>query len=70
MDLVVKNKQITDISTELLPLLMKCQYLPGLAKREGIDKLISSVNQDYLKDAMALSTSHRIKAGANLEIKW
>ncbi|KAJ3288962.1 hypothetical protein HK104_007836 [Borealophlyctis nickersoniae] len=56
LDLIVKNKSISSVRTDLLPALVECQSRRSAAKREGVDEFLAS-NPDFFKDALALSTT-------------
>ncbi|KAI9208807.1 nucleotide-diphospho-sugar transferase [Polychytrium aggregatum] len=56
MDLIVQKKHISSLREELLPLLVKAQYSKRVLENEGIDKLMATGGDSFLR-ARALSTS-------------
>ncbi|XJO71589.1 hypothetical protein BDV3_001075 [Batrachochytrium dendrobatidis] len=57
LDLVSKNKNLSSIKNDLVPLLLECQHRESVLKREGIDKLMAAGNSDLFARALMYSTS-------------
>ena len=55
-DLVIKNKNISSVRSDLIPLLLNFQHRPDILKREGVDKLLQG-QSDLLQEARSMSTS-------------
>ncbi|KAH9264961.1 hypothetical protein BASA83_011552 [Batrachochytrium salamandrivorans] len=56
IDLVVKDRNISSIKNDLVPLLLEFQHRESIVKKEGIDKFLST-NLDLFGRAMLYSTS-------------
>ncbi|KAI9339478.1 nucleotide-diphospho-sugar transferase [Pilaira anomala] len=56
IDMVAEKENITSISKDLIPLLVKCQYQKKLIEREEINKYASTY-ENLLANALALSTT-------------
>ncbi|KAI8920563.1 nucleotide-diphospho-sugar transferase [Entophlyctis helioformis] len=67
LELLVRNKTISSVKNELVPLLLECQHRESVAKREGVDKLASL---DIFERAMAhmMGRSERPLAGQALPV--
>ncbi|KAL9537454.1 hypothetical protein MBANPS3_011762 [Mucor bainieri] len=56
IDMLVEKENITSISKDLIPMLVKCQYQKKLVEREQIEKY-SSTYENLLANALSLSTT-------------
>eukprot|EP00842_Homolaphlyctis_polyrhiza_P003650 jgi/Hompol1/4286/HPOL_003567-RA len=56
LELLAKNKSVSSIKNDLVPLLLECQHRESIVRHEGIDKLLAA-HQDPLQRALALSSS-------------
>ncbi|KAI8094462.1 nucleotide-diphospho-sugar transferase [Thamnidium elegans] len=56
IDMLVEKENITSISKDLIPLLVKCQYQKKLVEREEINKYTSTYD-NLLANALSLSTT-------------